>query len=110
MGFLWRADDRISIARNPYIFVIFQGGGGSGLPSSPMDPRMHHHCYVLSVMCFFFDLLLQNSLRFGHSECYSVMMTQNSLTCHSAVMSELFTVRLKIHNNRTILFFIETGK
>ena len=30
-----------SIAKKPYIFVILQGGGGgSGLPVSPLDPPM----------------------------------------------------------------------
>ena len=26
--------------KKPYIFVIFQGGGGVGTPSSPLDLRM----------------------------------------------------------------------
>ena len=56
MAFHWRADDgptlnaglvaaifqgiRTSIARKPYIFVIFQGGGGFGPPVPPLDPHM----------------------------------------------------------------------
>ena len=56
MAFRWRADDgptlnagfgsfvifqgiRTSIAKKPYNFVIFQGGGGPG-PLSPFDPPM----------------------------------------------------------------------
>ena len=59
MAFLWRADDgwpyiecwicsfvifkgiRNSIAKKPYIFVIYQGGGGGPNPlSPPLDPPM----------------------------------------------------------------------
>ena len=57
MAFHWRADDaptlnaglvaaifqgiRNCIARKPYIFVIFHGGGGgSGPPVPPLDPHM----------------------------------------------------------------------
>ena len=55
MAFRWRADDgptlnaglvaaifqgiRTSIARKPYIFVIFQGGRGR-TPFPPLDPHM----------------------------------------------------------------------
>ena len=55
MAFRWRADDdptfnaglvalsflgfRTSIAKKPFIFVIFQGGGRDPL-SSPLDPPM----------------------------------------------------------------------
>ena len=31
---------RNSIERKPYIFVIFQGGGGDPDPLSPLDPPM----------------------------------------------------------------------
>ena len=31
---------RTSIAKRPFKFVIFQGGGGSGPLSPPLDPRM----------------------------------------------------------------------
>ena len=31
---------RTNIAKKPYIFVIFQRGGGSGPPVPPLDPRM----------------------------------------------------------------------
>ena len=60
MAFRWRADDgptlnaglvafcdfqgvRTSIAKEPYIFVIFQlgGGGGSGPPVPPLDSHMY---------------------------------------------------------------------
>ena len=36
---------KTSIAKGPYIFMIFQvgGGGGSGPPVHPLDPRMHLH-------------------------------------------------------------------
>ena len=50
MAFRWRADNgptlyaglffqgfRTSIAKEPYIFVIFQGGGGTGGPD-PLSP------------------------------------------------------------------------
>ena len=29
-----------SIVKKPFIFVIFQGGGGSGPPAPPIDPRI----------------------------------------------------------------------
>ena len=32
---------RTNNAREPYILVIFQGGGGSGYPATPLDPRMN---------------------------------------------------------------------
>ena len=51
MAFHWRADDgptlnagfvdRSSIAKGPYIFVIFQGGGGG---PDPLDPHMLAKC------------------------------------------------------------------
>ena len=59
MAFRWRADNgttwqlydfqriRTSIARKPYIFVIFQGGGGPDPLSAPMDPRMDNLCCLL---------------------------------------------------------------
>ena len=56
MEFCWRADDDPTlkaglvavifqgtltcIARKPYIFVIFQGGGGSGPSVLPLDPHL----------------------------------------------------------------------
>ena len=53
MAFRWRADGgltvifvvlqgiRTNIAKEPYIFVIFQGGGGGpDLLSHPLDPHM----------------------------------------------------------------------
>ena len=62
MAFCWQADDgptlntglvfqgiRTSIAKKPYIFVIFQGGGGGGLDpmSPPPDPHMDYiSCHV----------------------------------------------------------------
>ena len=60
MAFRWRADVgptlsvglvacldfqgiRISIAKKPYIFVIFQGGGESGPPAPPtLDPHTRY--------------------------------------------------------------------
>ena len=37
---LWFFRDITSMDKKPYIFVIFQGGGGVGTPSSPLDLRM----------------------------------------------------------------------
>ena len=34
---------RANIAKKPYIFVIFQGVGGSGPPVLPLDPHMSVH-------------------------------------------------------------------
>ena len=70
MAFRWRVDDglkiecwlgsfvifqgiRTSIAKIPYIFVIFQGGGGSESSVPPLDPHMNIidtlYFYVLTV-------------------------------------------------------------
>ena len=32
---------RINVAKKPFIFVIFQGGGGGGAPVTPLDPHWH---------------------------------------------------------------------
>ena len=40
---------RTSIAQKPYIFVIFQGGGGSGPSVTHLDPPMYHACILDSI-------------------------------------------------------------
>ena len=39
---------RASIAKEPYIFVFFQGGGGFGPPVPPLDPHM---LKPMSIIC-----------------------------------------------------------
>ena len=67
MVFRWRANDgptlnaglidvilqriRTRIAKKPYIFVIFQGGGSWSPPVSPLDLRMAYIYAQLSFKC-----------------------------------------------------------
>ena len=50
------------MAKYPYIFVIFRGGGGSGPLSTPLDPRMAGITLSLAIVhCCYTNLeLLKN--------------------------------------------------
>ena len=40
-----RGSGPVLLRKEPYIFVIFQGGGGSGPPVPPLDPHMQRTRY-----------------------------------------------------------------
>ena len=94
MAFRWHVDDgptlnvglgtaifqriRTCIARKPYIFVIVQGGGGSGPPVPPLGPHMRHRpisCrwhYVLAVSSGWF--LKIRMVNFLLESCIAVLI------------------------------------
>ena len=48
-SFVFFSGDRTNIAKKPYIFVIFRGGGGVRTPFLPLDPCMARFKHYLVV-------------------------------------------------------------
>ena len=98
------------MAKKPYIFVIFRGGGESGPLSLPLDPRM---CNCSSGHSLFADSILITKIsstapfsfniqNYKISSCFVIFFNNRTILCKYG--ATFFTHSLRFLSNFLYLF------